>query len=1295
MNQSLNPLAYAILFVFIFIILLCINFLLLYISYCANFEKERRVYQKNVIIKGLLIPVAVYVGINFLSWCGKLFIINKDYEIVQNVLCERVGAIVVLLWYYIYKKRNHNIDHIKNPFPYVLKEKKYYIISHYTKISQQLQNISIVMCFFFVCLGSIFVFNNIFSWYDEGLGIISFILNYGYFIAFSLVYLLVYEIGAFLDGEEEPINKKESKVVISQDSFYDMIKEYKKKFERHLLLTYDKDDPLNVNEISEESSDYIYGKVFTPATEGKNLIIETENLSMLKDVVPPLINLLFATNRKIVFLTENDDESNDTYSWLRASDIISDNSKMVVEVLQENRPRTLINDTNVDICIGTTSLLLQNKEVLKNVDVIFSINIDDIIVNNSINLSIITKILAENKNKKIQYLLFANEVNGLAQAIESVFYAQDFEYQVVRNRNVNDFHAMFYAKDKGWIQNVVLPAVASDALGPTLSLLVTPLKYNFNNLYAFSSAEPYNDELSALHINKLNLKSYVGNKNVNEVEDKIKFYSNEHFVDNDENMVISYDDTENNLVLILNNYLKYSTSRMLLNVVSSKYILRDYMIDNIDFLLQNIPFIGKIVPQHKDGKKLLLFKLLNEMILKEMDEEYLVQEICKITEIAYDKEDAENFIKKKLTELIQEMFGVDLYLDNYLQKDVFTQKAQRITYSYKLLESIKDELPEMLFREVRFIASDQKAKILKHIPLYEMYQNYAEGMYVVFDGKSYVIDSIDYGNGIVNLINNNHIINPIYSHKKDIMLFDVKVKEINDIGSQFQDIKYLKEEIVANAEVRYTGYYEFNNGLTFDQRFYKYHKNSRKNEIQCNKYTNQKGLIISFTSDEIRKQDRNVKLRIAQTLAFMINEIAKTIYHGSNQYLIVRAVVGSEVTVDNEILNLYTPVIINGYDDTISLFIMEDTELEKGIFDSFTLKFDTTILPLVDDYLEWALNERKNEQREKLEEEKKKKDNDTDIYIRAENDEKIDFYDIDKLDFFKLGLGEINEVFDLEGTLSLLNKVLIRDGDFLTNKRNNYLSMRQLVVSRNDEKQSIENAEEKIKDDNSQFQNNVNNEKEQENNNIKQVSGEEKQETDTNENNNINNNVEQTSNEKEQEKSAVNSVDDKSSSNEENVGKTVKNEKDTANMGVVSDKYITTNDGQAKKDVGQNNEKENLNNTENATNNNNAIVSNNNDRKNELVKSGVLGKMFAIALVLAVLLGIYFLLSKGNKKPGWDKVGNVWNYYYEDGKKAINTVIEDAGKQYYLDENGNLVVNGTVEYNGQTFSTNSEGEIMH
>lgn len=1048
--------------VYLFIMLLINGGLIFATKKLTSNDYSKRYINKIIIMRALLIPIATYLAINYALLSFKILDqFSKNYYL-QNIIFERGLSLAILIaffgikaFYYNAQKENKKVN-INNVYPYYKvigsdNVEKYYIEQKYKWIGDNLVKASYVIAFVISFVEAIFAFNNL-----PYVGLFSFIFNYGHFIFFSLIYLLVYEVGIFLDGEVAPEVIINQEIKVKSDLFNEMLVEYRHLYKDNLLLTLDKDDEIKDIDYKTQD-DYIYSKIFTPIVEGDNMIIETENLDTLNDIVPPLINLIFGTNRKILFVTENDAESIATYEWLKKCNVVTENVKQVVQVFTEYRDNDggiALSDSNVDICIGTVGLLLENKETTKKADTIFAVNVDNIIVNSPINLNILTRMLSENKEKNVQYILFTNEVNGLQQSIEGAFYSENFSYQVVRQKYTKDFHAMFYAKEKGMLQKKILPAMATDSIGAELPLLITPFKYGFENIFAFSEKEPYEDEMIALHKAAPFLKTYFSNK-IYYVEEKITFLSNEHYAENKDSMIVAYDDTENNLILLLKNYIKYAKWRILVNIVSDKYILRDYMIDNVDFFMQNYDFLGKIVPYHKEGKKILLFKLINELCLENFEEEYLLNELNKITEekVTFANNatfNAENYVLNTLRNLIKEIFGVDIRMDSYLYRELAIENAKQKKFVYSLSENIKYELPRNLFTEISFITSDQRLKKLDKRPMYEIYQNYAVGQYQVFDGKSYLISNIDAESGIVNLIYNDRINSLTYLNKKDVAVKNVNVEKSENVYNS-GDLKYEKISMTIDVKVTYSGYYKFSRGINFNTGFYEYQKNDY-GKVPENNYLSHKAILIKLSNDKIKKLDDKNRLKISETLAFLFNEVFKTIYCGANQYFILRAVASREGLIDNEVNDMYSPIVLDNIGEDIGIIAMEDTELEKGVLDSFTLKIDTTIIPLICDYLEWVIDDEisefKSEQIDALPDLKTIND----MYISSFNNEKLNFYQTDKLDYLKLGKDNVEDYFDLKGTLDILRDITISGGNSFTATRKKYLSQRKLIKNINTDK---------------------------------------------------------------------------------------------------------------------------------------------------------------------------------------------------------------------------------------------------
>jgi len=203
--------------------------------------------------------------------------------------------------------------------------------------------------------------------------------------------------------------------------------------------------------------------------------------------------------------------------------------------------------------------------------------------------------------------------------------------------------------------------------------------------------------------------------------------------------------------------------------------------------------------------------------------------------------DQVRFITESLESLTKKAFGINIFFKSYLiSKKVYKGKNLEFRRYYKLLDTIKKELPDKLFKNIIFIDSEQSEKILKKIPVFELYQNYLEGQYVTFDGKYYLINKIDYDAGIVNLIYSSNTNNIRYRQIREIS--NIKhltiIKELPVL--RIRDSVLKKYILCAELEVNTNGYYEFNNAISFvpGEFGYKQVDANKKGLHRKYKYTN-------------------------------------------------------------------------------------------------------------------------------------------------------------------------------------------------------------------------------------------------------------------------------------------------------------------------------------------------------------------------------------------------------------------------------------------------------------------------
>jgi hypothetical protein len=435
--------------------------------------------------------------------------------------------------------------------------------------------------------------------------------------------------------------------------------------------------------------------------------------------------------------------------------------------------------------------------------------------------------------------------------------------------------------------------------------------------------------------------------------------------------------------------------------------------------------------------------LINQLCYGNVAEDTLLREIKnQETDVKIDafENDQVRFVTEALQDLTKRAFGTNIFFTAYLTSQrISKEKSMESKRYYKLLDSIKNELPERLFKNITFIDSEQYAKVLKKIPVFELYQNYLEGQYVSFNGKYYLIDKIDYDNGIVELTYSSNNTSVRYRQCRQVsnvmhrgISKELPVLEVRD--------SILKKSILrADIEVNTDGYYEFNNEISFASGSFAYKKVDAKKKGLRRNYKSTNVLAVNIASSTIAAMSQKEKFRLSFTLSVLLNEMFETLFSNIKQYIIVRSVVADDSEwadfADEEITKLYRPIVDTEVAEGINIYITEDTELEKGITDTIVNNFDNVIMRLLFDYFFWLLKEKEGSQAEKL-------GSRTEKWLASNSGDYINVEKMDKFLFLKYGGEKVNPCLNLEGAFECLYELILKGNDTLTYSRFDFIRKR-------------------------------------------------------------------------------------------------------------------------------------------------------------------------------------------------------------------------------------------------------------
>ena len=880
--------------------------------------------------------------------------------------------------------------------------------------------------------------------------------------AFALLPILLHELESYFDGnleiEKTSYVRKENTSKKRDTTWGDLDREYHKLWKKQLLARYnitntyeqeivdgvEKRDDISENIAksagTDNSYDFLYSRILSPIMQGRDMIVESCLMQSFSDIIVPIINIMFTASKRMMFLCDNYSTVRQCEKWFELLDIKSNasNANIVIDVLNYDNDDTIKMDNNVDIYIGTVDLALNSKAIYESIDTVFCINIDRIISENALSLNLLASVLTGDRYDEVQYILFGNRVNGLKQTASQVFMRNNFKYQVINSSVKESVQADFWSTENGWLQSAIMPGFAAQYLGQLIPLSIPAFKLGIKRVNIIASGQSLSDQVMYLQTAQPALKKYL-DKDIVNINEAIRFAENENFIPLEENSVVVVNDTSNNAALVLLNWLKYAKSNMFLHIVSAPYLLRDYIVSNIDFFVGNVEAIGNILPIPKSNIKLSVYRLINQLCYSNVAEETLLREINHQepdTKIDTFENDQERFIIEALEDLTRRAFGARISFTAYLKSQkVSKEKSMGSTRYYKLIELIKKELPERLFKNIIFIDSEQSAKTLKKIPVFELYQNYLEGQYVSFDGKCYLIDKIDYDNGVVELTYSNNNDGVRYRQCRQVCNVEHKGISRELPRLEVRDIVLNRKILRADIDVVTNGYYEFNNVISFAPGGFAYNEVDVMKKGLRRSYKSTNVLVINISGKIIASMSEKERFKLSFTLSVLLNEMFETLFSDIKQYILARSVVHDEgyknEYIDNQLVRLYSPIVDESADDKgINIYITEDTELEKGITDTIANNFDNIIMRLLYDYLYWLLKEDKyiddNARAEK--------------WVSSENGDFINVEKMDKFLFLKYGEENINESLDLEAAYKCLEELILSGNEQLTTSRYKFIN---------------------------------------------------------------------------------------------------------------------------------------------------------------------------------------------------------------------------------------------------------------
>ena len=403
-------------------------------------------------------------------------------------------------------------------------------------------------------------------------------------------------------------------------------------------------------------------------------------------------------------------------------------------------------------------------------------------------------------------------------------------------------------------------------------------------------------------------------------------------------------------------------------VVSPPFLLRDYIVDNLLFFIEEP--LGALAPAPMKAQAVVASYLLQRLLRTELAEGEIREHIGRVS---HELEiPAESSVEALMAELFESSFGNGQAVETYLRS--------RMAYRYDLDLNVFEEVAFFRFdrgmnKEIGFqnggfyrIKGDA-GEVLDILPREHIHQEYLPHQVHSFQGESFAIESVNDQTGIVSVSHLTQqagfIYRPVYSiaWKPDAPVHSRGAQEVRTGEYTLQSGLY---ETSFSIETR--GYYFFQKGIDFSKHGLQFRPLSAV-QVPARNYAKGRMLRLSLSKESGAIEHA---ARISFTMALLLNEIFPTVFPETHRYAM--ASTPFRAACEEECVRLVPPLDGDLADRSasaatpfeaacaagtepgvVTLYAFEDSQTDMGLVKATFTGLDH-LLSILEDYLTWLLD---------------------------------------------------------------------------------------------------------------------------------------------------------------------------------------------------------------------------------------------------------------------------------------------------------------------------------------------------
>ena len=633
-------------------------------------------------------------------------------------------------------------------------------------------------------------------------------------------------------------------------------------------------------------------------------------------------------------------------------------------------------EQDLDIGIVTRSDVLDielhnaNSEFLENVGFFVIIEPSKLISTAQIGLNLLVKKCRTEEDKNIVYCMCDKNCDGLVDAMSHVLMTSITEVSATK-KHLGTSSYMCWEADEDYLHHRLVPNI-SRYLGMGTELSFAALKNQVSKTKWYGGeAFPVTDIRWIDKQYYYDLTKYASLPTSQEAMDE-RFVTTPNFwsAEVEKNNYLTVEDEAYNMFEILRDFSTRTTEQGFINIISSEYLLKDYMADNASIFEVDAKAIPFIVADYTRSNRNTILRLILMMSTFPVSSEILDKELSLLGITVFDLKkqlwyelfncysevSKTNELSQEYRQAVNEVYSKYLKLgdaewthDIIKVEETFNLKIGKMETTYSIADPEFLTLCVSELRSAGYVAEDEKgqryylgAELGGHI-----YQKYLPGQFFTFGGKYYEMQYLTADGQVLVRRAADHIIGrPTYRQIREYAICGVKPSE--KIGAQ-QDIagmKVVKE--FADIIVNTSGYYRMEryNDFTTAKRV---SFEGEKNGIPKRVYRNKEILRIELPDFGGKLNDN-----IRYTITVLFNEIFKTIFAENQAYICAVTDDSFLAEVDGDKPLTYS-IKGEGCDlQSNAIYIIEDSQLDLGLTVAVERNLQR-MFSIIHDYLDWHM----------------------------------------------------------------------------------------------------------------------------------------------------------------------------------------------------------------------------------------------------------------------------------------------------------------------------------------------------